>query len=121
MHMGINLKDIVELAKAGYKPSEVKELLTLATQSEVPASEGKEDQDEKTDLHDSGKEQPEEAPKKSTDDPKEEGSILSYKEKIEELEEKLRKAQSENVHKDTSDKEDKSDEEKLNEITALFM
>lgn len=121
MHMGINLKDIVELAKAGYKPSEVKELLSLANQSEAPASEEKNDQDKKTEQHDSGREQPEEAPKKSTDASSEEGSILSYKEKIEELEEKLRKAQSENVHKDTSDNEDKSDEEKLNEITALFM
>ena len=37
----IGIKDIVALATAGYKPSEVKELLSLANQSEdEPAKEG---------------------------------------------------------------------------------
>ena len=122
--MGImNIKDIVELAKAGYKPSDVKELIALTNQSDRPAEEkgDQKGQAEKTDQHDAGKEQPEEAPKNATVTPKEDSSILSYKEKIQELEEKLQKLQSENVHKDQSEVQTKSDEELVNELTASYM
>ena len=34
----LSIKDIVDLAKAGYKPSDVKELITL-TQTEMPVAE----------------------------------------------------------------------------------
>ena len=122
--MGMNIIDIVALAKAGYKFSEVKELLTLANQSEdETAPEGDEkDQPKKTEQHDAGKEQPDDAPKKGTDTPEEDSAILSYKEKIQELEDKLQKLQSDNVHKDHSDKTDtKTDEETLDEITTSFM
>ena len=121
--MALNLKDIVELAKAGYKVSEVKELIALSSSEEAdPAPEGDEKgKDEKTQQHEAGKEQPEEVAKKSTSIPEDESSILSYKEKIQELEEKLQKLQSENVHKDQSEKQTKSDEELLNELTASYM
>ena len=121
--MGFNLKDIVELAKAGYKVSEVKELIALASSEETkPAKDGEQKgKDEKTQEQEAGREQPEEAVKKSTSTPEEDSSILSYKEKIQELEEKLQKLQSDNVHKDQSDKQTKSDEELLNELTASYM
>lgn len=35
----LNIKDIVELAKAGYKPSDVKELITLTGQTGAPVTE----------------------------------------------------------------------------------
>ena len=35
----LNIKDIVELAKAGYKPSDVKELITIAQQTAAPVTE----------------------------------------------------------------------------------
>ena len=123
--MGFNIKDIVELAKAGYKPSEVKELLSLANQSEEKPEEKEEGEQkgkpEKTEQHEAGKEQPDEAQKNGTSAPEEDSSILSYKKQIEELEEQVKKLQSDNVHKDQSDKNEKSDEERLNEITASFM
>ena len=121
--MGINLTDIVALAKAGYKPSEVKELISLANQSEDPAPEGEQKgKAENTEQHDAGKEQPEEAQQNATSTPSEDGAILSYKEKIQELEEKLQKLQQENVHRDQSGQEtEKSDEDLVNEITASFM
>lgn len=122
MHMGITIKDIVALATAGYKVSEVKELLSLANQSETEsAKEGEKDQPEKTEQHEAGKEQPEEAPKKGTDTPEEDGAILSYKQKIEELEAQVQKLQSANVHKDQSDKETKNDEDLLNELAQTYM
>ena len=121
--MVLNLKDIVELAKAGYKVSEVKELIALASSKETdPAKEGEQKgKDEKAQQHDAGKEQPEEAVQKSTSTPEEDSSILSYKKKIEELEAKVKSLQSDNVHKDQSDKQTKSDEELINELTASYM
>lgn len=120
--MGITIKDIVALATAGYKVSEVKELLSLANQSETKsAEEGEKDQPEKTEQHEAGKEQPEEAPKKGTDTPEEDSAILSYKQKIEELEAQVQKLQSDNVHKDQSGKETKNDEDLLNELTQTYM
>lgn len=120
----VNFKDIVALATAGYKVSEVKELITLANQSETDPEKDKGEQKgqgEKTEQHEDGKEQPDEAQKKPTATPSEDSVILSYKQKIEELEEKVKNLQSANVHKDRSDANTKSDEEALNEITALFM
>ena len=121
--MALNLKDIVELAKAGYKVSEVKELIALSSSEGTdPAPEGDEKgKGEETEQHEAGKEQPEEAQKKPTSTPEDESSILSYKKKIEELEEKIKTLQSDNVHKDQSDKQTKSDEELLNELTASYM
>lgn len=121
--MGINFKDIVTLAAAGYKVSEVKELIALANQSEnESAKEGeKEDQSEKMEQHDTGKEQPGEAPKKETDTPEEDSVILSYKQKVEELENKVKDLQEKNVHTDLSDKKEKDDQQLLNEIAASYM
>lgn len=118
----INLKDIVALATAGYKPSEIKELISLSNQSEETQKEDEtKDQAEKTEQHDSGREQPEEAQKNATGTSEEDSAILSYKKKIEELEAQVAKLQSDNVHKDQSDKKEKSDEEILNDLTASFM
>ena len=122
--MAFNLKDVVELAKAGYKVSEVKELIALASSNETPPAkdEGEEKgKGEKTKEQEEGKEQPSEALQKPTSTPQEDSSILSYKEKIQELEEKLQKLQSDNVHKDQSEVKTKSDEELLNELTASYM
>ena len=126
--MALNLKDIVELAKAGYKVSEVKELIALSSSEETgSADEGNEKgkdekgKDEKKEEQEAGKEQPEEAPKKSTSKPEEDSSILSYKQKIEELEEKIKTLQSDNVHKDQSEVKTKSDEEIANELAASYM
>ena len=123
--MGLNLKDIVELAKAGYKVSEVKELIALASSEETnPANKEEGEQKgkgEKAEEHSEGKEQPDKAQQKPTSTPEEDSSILSYKKRVEELEEKLQKLQSDNVHKDQSDKQTKSDEELLNELTSSYM
>ena len=116
-----NLSDIVALAKQGYSVSDVKELISLASSQETAQDDDKKDQDEKTELHEAGKEQPEEAPKKSTDTSSDESAIDEYKKKVEELEAKLSKLQQENVTRDNSEKHEKSDEEVLNDITRSFM
>ena len=120
--MGISIKDIVALATAGYKPSEVKELIALSNQSEEPDKDsGKDDQPEKDQEQEEEKEHSTKAGQNGTDEPEEDSAILSYKKKVEELEEQIKKLQSDNVHKDQSDNNEESDEQKLDDITRLFM
>ena len=120
----VNIKDIVALATAGYKVSEVKELIALANQSDTePAKEEGEEkvQAEKTQQHEGGKEQPHEAVKNATETPEEDSVILSYKKKVEELEAQVKELQQKNVHTDNSEVKTKDEQELLNEITASFM
>ena len=119
----MNLSDIIALAKEGYKPSDIKELMSLASSNEEKPSieETTDIQDKKTEQHEDGKERPDEAPQKSTEDSSNVIAIDEYKKKIEELEEKVKVLQSENVHKNYEDKDKKPDEEILNDITRAFM
>ena len=117
----MNLADIVALAKEGYKPSDIKELIALASSQEGTHEEENKDQDKKTEQHEDGKEQPDEAPNKSTDTSSNESAIDEYKKQIDELKEQVKKLQSENVHKDYEEKDKPSDDELLNNITRTFM
>jgi len=125
--MALNLTDIVALAKAGYKPSDVKELIELASaQKEEPAKEKEvetKDQAEVQVKGSSGSDQPSDETVKATGTASDDSAILSYKEKIEELEGKLSKLQSDNVHRNNIEtiKNQKSDEELLDEITRSYM
>lgn len=117
----MNLTDIVALAKQGYKPSDIKELLDLVSSKEEQPKEEEKVQEEKTEQHEDGKEQPDEAPKNSTEDSSEKANVIDYKKKIAELEEKVKSLQNANVHKDNSDTKQESDEDILNDITRSFM
>ena len=118
----INITDIVALAKAGYKPSEVKELLSLASTQEDKPNEGEQKgQDQEGSNESKGSDQPEDKDQKSTVTPSESEAILSYKKKVEELEEKIQKLQQDNVHQNNEDDNTPSDEETVNEITRMFM
>lgn len=117
----MNLSDIVALAKQGYKPSDIKELLSLVSSKEETSKEEENIQEEKTEQHEDGKEQPDEAPKNSTEDSSDKDSVIDYKKKIAELEEKVKSLQNANVHMDNSDSKQESDEDILNDITRSFM
>ncbi len=117
----MNLSDIVALAKQGYKPSDIKELLEMVSSKEEKPTEENKVQEEKTEQHEDGKEQPNEAPKNSTEDSSENANVIDYKKKIAELEEKVKSLQSANVHKDNSESKQESDEDILNDITRSFM
>lgn len=118
----MNISDIVALAKQGYKPSDIKELISLASSEEGNPKEEEKIQVEKTEQHEDGKEQPDKAPKNTTEDSSEKVTAIDeYKNKIAELEEKVKSLQNANVHKDNSDTKTKSDEDMLNDITRSFM
>ena len=90
----MKLDDIIALAKQGYKPSDVKELIELS------------------------KGEPEEEPK---DEPEEEPKDEKQKE-IDELKEQIKKLQEENSRRDNSDNDGlKSDDEKLVDLFRDFI
>lgn len=77
----LSIKDIVSLAKAGYKPADVKELIELSKEPEEPAPEEKKP------------EQPTPEEKKPEEPaPEEKEPEIDYKAKYEELLEANRKA-----------------------------
>lgn len=122
----LNLADIVALAKQGYKPNDIKELIELTKE----APEGKPDDQEK-------QPKPEETEKPSEDKPKEEekkddeasSGQLDYKEEVEKLkaqlqetENKLSKLQKENVRRNADTDDDKqSDAEAFADVMKQFM
>lgn len=124
--MGIldEMKDIVTLSKeSGISLSEAMNLYKMYNKasSEDNKPESKAQQSEKTEEQDTGKEQPEGAPKNELP-PKVDGNVIDYKKKVEELEGKLEKLQAENVNKDVSGiKNQKTDEEIMNDLTRSFM
>ena len=124
--MGIldEMKDIVTLSKeSGISLSEAMNLYKMYNKasSEDKKPDTKAEQPKKTEEQDTGKEQPEGAPKNELP-PKDDGNVIDYKKKVEELEEKLEKLQAENVNKDVSGiKNQKTDEEIMNNLTRSFM
>lgn len=121
----LNLTDIVALAKQGYKPNDIKELIELTKE----APEGKPEEQEK-------QPEPEEPRKPSEDKPKEEekkdgnasADQLDYKEEVEKLkaqlqetENKLSKLQKENTRRNADTDDKKSDAEAFADVMKSFM
>ena len=122
----LNLTDIVALAKQGYKPNDIKELIELTKE----APEGKPEDQEK-------QPKPEEPEKPSEDKPTEDNQKdgaaspdqLDYKEEVEKLkaqlqetENKLSKLQKENVRRNAdTDENKKSDAEAFADVMKSFM
>ena len=124
MGIGLNLADIVALAKQGYKVSDVKELIALASSEDTDSAAQEKPQDEKKEEPQESVKEPtqEKEPQKSTKEPADDNAINEYKKKIEELEEKISKLQKDNVNRDnSSNPPEKSDEEILDEVTRSFM
>lgn len=116
--------DILALAKAGYSPADVKELLSFDTGSSsntppvtpnTPAGGDINKEDPKQEPKEEPKEDPKQEP---TEDPKQEPT--EEQRKIAELEQALAEAQKFNINKDLSDKII-SDEDKLKDLFRGFM
>lgn len=117
----LKLEDIVALAKQGYKPNDIKELIALSKEAEQePQQEPKE---EKPTPSKEPEKEPEQEPLKEPEkEPEEDPKIIEYKKKLEEMEKKLSDLQAANSHKDMSGKENtKSDSEVFAEAMRNFM
>lgn len=102
--MGLNISDIVALAKAGYKPAEVKELIALSEKETQPKPE--EQPGAPAAPSEPTTESPE--PKKATENEvkadKPEEKEIDYKELYEKSQQDLKKAQEANRGADNSGK-----------------
>ena len=118
----LNLNDIIALAKQGYKPSDIKELIELSkTEEQAENSGGVDDQPinqpPQTDAPE--KEAPKEEEKKVGADSEE--KIVDYKKKAEELEKKLSEVQKANTKQNADKSEKKSDAELFADVMKSFM
>ena len=102
----MKLDDIIALAKQGYKPSDVKELIELSKD---------EPEDEPVDeLEDETEDEPEDELEDEPEDEKQK--------EIDELKEQIKKLQEENARKDNSNNNYlKSDDEKLVDLFRDFI
>lgn len=114
----LNLNDIIALAKQGYKPADVKELIELSKTAE--ASE--DDQEQPTEIP----EQPEEEKEAPKEEEKKDGAgeadkIVDYKAKAEELEKKISELQKANTKQNADKSDHKSDAELFADVMKSFM
>ena len=121
-----NLDDIIELAKQGYKPADIKELIELS-KSEGTKPEGEQTKDDQK-KEQPKKEKPEDDQNEKPKDLKPEDEAVDYKEKVTQLEgelqktkELLQKLQTKNSKKDASGGEEKTDAEVFTEAMKSFM
>lgn len=113
----LTIKDIVDLAKAGYKPADVKELIELSksnddTSSDVPPAEPESDTAEENNPQI-------DAPAGGTEDAKD---GPDYKSLYESTKKELEKAQKANIKTDISSEDDYiSDADIIKDLVKDFM
>ena len=102
--MGLNISDIVALAKAGYKPAEVKELIALSEKESQPKPEEQPGATAAPIEPTTESPEPEKAPENAekAEEPKKEE--IDYKELYEKSQQDLKKAQEANRSADNSGK-----------------
>lgn len=121
----LNLNDIIALAKQGYKPADIKELIELSKTAEASEDQGAQPiettpETEKAEEKETPKE---EAPKEETkkDGAGEADKIVDYKAKAEELEKKILELQKANTKQNADKSEEKSDAELFADVMKSFM
>ena len=111
----MNIKDIVELAKAGYKPNEVKELMEMAAQQNQNESEQNHDDESEQNQNESEQNQNE-----SEQNHDESNEISKLNEKIAELEGELKVAQEHNRRSGGNQYEELAPEDYLKDVMRNF-
>lgn len=117
----MKLEDIIALAKQGYKPSDIRELIELAnTQGQEESTAG--EQGEDAHSEDAESEHATDGDNPTGENAGANDNAVDYKALYEESQKKLQLAQQANTRKDMSDSADsKSDEDLLNELARSFM
>ena len=108
----MKFSDILALAKNGYSPKDIKDLLALADPEEQePEPEPQPEPEPK----------PKQEPEKQEPEPKQKQEPDDKDAKIIDLEKKIAELQKLNTTKDLSDKKPKSDDDIFNELMREFM
>ena len=113
----LSIKDIVEFAKAGWKPTDVTKIIEASKQEpEVPDSDEKPAETGPKEDSQPEQEKPEEPEKEDVSEDK----IKALEKQVEELNKKLKSAQDANTSRNLQDKV-QTEQEKLEEIARSFM
>lgn len=117
----LNLGDLVTLAKQGFTPDKVKELIELS-KTEEAAEAPAEVQTQPSIEPEAEEQQPEEKPKEvEKKDAEPSADTVDYKKKVEELEAKIQLLQKENTRRNADTDNKKSDAEMFAETMRSFM
>ena len=103
--MGLSISDVVALAKAGYKPSDVKEIIALSEKSEPVKPEEQQAAAAAPIEPKTASAEPKEATANEAQPEKTEEKEIDYKELYEKSQEDLKKAQAVNRSADNSGKQ----------------
>ena len=117
--MGLSISDIVALAKAGYRPADVKELITLSEKVSDPKPEEQPAATAPTSEETTESAEPEKAPENVEKDPEPE-KVVDYKELYEKSQKDLKAAQEANRKQDASG-EASDPSEDLKSIIASYL
>ena len=114
------LSDIAALAKAGYKPNDIKELLQLSKQTEPeaekPAPIPEKDPAQPDPANASTEPKPQEA-EKAPEEPKQDANEA----KIAELQAQIKKLQEQNASRDNSGDKSKDTEKQIADLISSYM
>ena len=116
----ISFNDIVALAKAGYKPGDVKELITLSEMAEQSQQEEPQGAAPATDEPKSVSPEPKVVTENA--EPAKPEEAVDYKKLYEQTQEDLKKAQAANIKKDSSSADQGKDPVKdLTDLVASYL
>ena len=100
--MGVSLTDLIALAKAGYTPGQVKELISLSEKEQQTTPEEQQGAAAATSEPTTASPEPEKAPENAATPAEPKKEEINYKELYEKSQEDLKKAQEANRKTDAS-------------------
>lgn len=115
----ISFKDIVDLAKAGYKPGDLRELLALSETADAGKQE--EPQEVVPAITEPESTNPEPVVRTENKEPAEPEETVDYKKLYEQSQEDLKKAQAANIKKDNAPAQPVDPKKDLIEKVRSFM
>lgn len=118
----MKLRDIIDLAKLGYKKEDIEDLISMAAAAEDPESKEPENSPEDVAAGEPEERSPEDEPAKSADDDKSGQDLKVLQDQIEDLKRQLENAQKQNINKNNSGSfQEHSDQDVLNDVMRNFM
>lgn len=118
--MGVSITDLIALAKAGYTPGQVKELITLSEKQEQAIPEEQQAATAPTPEAATASAEPEKAPENAETPAKAEEKVIDYKELYEKSQDDLKKAQEANRRYDASANNNTDPETDLKALISSF-
>lgn len=109
----LSIKDIVELAKQGYKVDDVKELIALSKEDK-PEEDDSKDQEQKPDEGDDTKDQEQKSDEgKNTEDSVDHKRLQELEAKLSEAEKTIAQLQKKNAKENIADASDEEDDSQI--------